>query len=41
MERLLSCYDHRISSGPMEGTYYNINTIKRQAYGYRDMEFLS
>jgi transposase len=29
MEGLLSWYDHRISSGPMEGTYNNINTIKR------------
>ena len=36
---LLAWYDHRISSGPMEGTNNKIKTMKRQAYGYRDMEF--
>jgi transposase len=36
---LLTWYDHRISSGPMEGTNNKIKTMKRQAYGYRDMEF--
>jgi transposase len=39
MEVLLTWYDHRISSGPMEGTNNKIKTMKRQAYGYRDMEF--
>ena len=39
MEGLLTWYDHRISSGPMEGTNNKIKTMKRQAYGYRDMEF--
>jgi len=28
-----------ISSGPMEGTNNKIKTMKRQAYGFRDMEF--
>ena len=29
----------RISSGPMEGTNNKIKTMKRQAYGYRNMGF--
>nr|HDN01259.1 ISL3 family transposase [Deltaproteobacteria bacterium] len=29
----------RISTGPLEGTNNKIKTMKRQAYGYRDMEF--
>ena len=36
---ILSYYDHRISSGPLEGTNNKIKTMKRQAYGYRDQEF--
>ena len=28
-----------ISSGPMEGTNNKIKTMKRQAYGFCDMEF--
>jgi transposase len=36
---LLAYYDVRISSGPMEGTNNKIKTMKRQAYGFRDMEF--
>jgi transposase len=36
---LLAWYDHPISSGPMEGTNNKIKTMKRQAYGYRDMDF--
>ncbi len=36
---ILAWYDHPISSGPMEGTNNKIRTMKRQAYGYRDMEF--
>ena len=31
--------NHPITSGPMEGTNNKIKTMKRQAYGYRDMEF--
>lgn len=36
---LLAWYDYPISSGPMEGTNNKIKTMKRQAYGYRDMDF--
>lgn len=35
----LTWYDHRISSGPMEGTNNKIKTMKRQANGYRNMGF--
>jgi transposase len=38
-EGLLAYYDHRISSGPLEGTNNKIKTMKRQAYGFRDHEF--
>jgi transposase len=36
---ILSWYDHRISSGRMEGTNNKIKVMKRQAYGFRDKEF--
>lgn len=36
---LLNYYDYPISSGPLEGTNNKINTMKRQAYGFRDQEF--
>jgi transposase len=36
---LLAYYDVMISSGPMEGTNNKIKTMKRQAYGFRDIEF--
>jgi transposase len=36
---LLTYYDHRISTGPLEGTNNKIKTMKRQAYGFRDHEF--
>jgi transposase len=36
---LLAYYDVNISSGPLEGTNNKIKTMKRQAYGFRDMEF--
>lgn len=35
---ILAWYDHPISTGPLEGTNHKITTIKRQAYGYRDLE---
>ena len=38
-EGLLAYYDHRISTGPLEGTNNKIKTMKRQAYGFRDREF--
>ena len=36
---ILSYYDYPISTGPLEGTNNKIKTMKRQAYGFRDMEF--
>jgi transposase len=36
---ILSWYDYPISTGPLEGTNNKIQTMKRQAYGYRDEEF--
>src|SRR4051794_13018171 len=37
---LLAYFDVMITSGPMEGTNNKIKTMKRQAYGFRDKEFL-
>ncbi|WP_261342636.1 ISL3 family transposase [Crateriforma conspicua] len=37
---LLSCFDHRISSGPIEGTNNKIKTVQRQSYGIRDREYI-
>ncbi|HEV3166710.1 MAG TPA: ISL3 family transposase [Isosphaeraceae bacterium] len=36
---LLAYYDVMITSGPMEGTNNKIKTMKRQAYGFRDLGF--
>jgi transposase len=36
---VLAWYDHPISTGPLEGTNNKIVTMKRQAYGFRDLEF--
>ncbi len=36
---ILSYFDFRISTGPLEGTNNKIKTMKRQAYGYRDIDF--
>jgi transposase len=36
---LLAYDDAMITSGPMEGTNNKIKTMKRQAYGFRDLEF--
>ena len=36
---ILAWYDYRISTGPLEGTNNKIKTMKRQAYGFRDLEF--
>jgi len=37
---LLACYDHQISTGPLEeDTNNKIKTMQKQAYGFRDMEF--
>jgi len=37
---ILDWYDHPISTAPLEGTNNKIKTMKRQAYGFRDPEFL-
>ena len=34
---ILGYYDYRISTGPLEGLNNKIQTMKRQAYGFRDM----
>jgi transposase len=36
---ILAYYDYPISTGPLEGTNNKIKTMKRQAYGFRDLEF--
>ncbi len=36
---ILAYYNFPISTGPLEGTNNKIKTMKRQAYGFRDMEF--
>lgn len=36
---ILSYYDNRISTGPLEGTNNKIKTLQRQSYGFRDKEF--
>lgn len=36
---ILAYYDFPISTGPLEGTNNKIKTMKRQAYGFRDMDF--
>ncbi len=38
-KQLLNWYDYAISNGPIEGTNNKIQLMKRQAYGYRDIEF--
>ena len=37
---ILAWYDYPVSTGPLEGTNNKIKTMKRQAYGFRDPEFL-
>ena len=36
---ILAWYDYPISTGPLEGTNNKIKMMKRQAYGFRDLEF--
>jgi transposase len=38
-EGLLSYFQHRISNGKAEGINNKIKTLKRQAYGFRDIEY--
>jgi len=37
---ILAWYDYPLSTGPLEGTNNKIKTMKRQAYGFRDPDFL-
>jgi len=37
-EGILAYYDYPISTGPLEGVNNKIQTMKRQAYGFRDLE---
>ena len=39
-EGILNYYDYPISTGPLEGINNKIRTMQRQAYGYRNHEFL-
>jgi transposase len=36
---LFDYFKHGISTGPIEGLNNKAQTMKRQAYGYRDLEF--
>jgi transposase len=36
---ILAWYDHCISTGPLEGLNNKIKTLKRQAYGFRDLVY--
>lgn len=38
-EGILNYYTHPISTGPLEGFNNKAQTMKRQAYGYRNMDF--
>ncbi len=36
---ILAYYDAAITTGPLEGLNNKIKTMKRQAYGFRNMEY--
>lgn len=36
---ILNYFDHKITSGSVEGTVNKIKNMKRQAYGFRDIEY--
>jgi transposase len=38
-EQILNYFTHRITNASVEGTNNKIKTLKRQAYGYRDIEY--
>ena len=38
---ILNWFDHKISTGPLEGINNKIKVLKRKAYGFRDMEYLN
>ncbi|WP_187147848.1 transposase [Halorhodospira halophila] len=35
----MAYFEHPITSGTIEGLNNRIKTVKRQAYGFRDMEY--
>ncbi len=37
-EEILNYFDYRITNGFVEGKYNRIKTIKRMAYGYRNLD---
>ncbi len=39
MNGILNYFSHRITSGSVEGTVNKIKKLKRQAYGFRDMDY--
>ncbi len=39
MNGILNYFKHRISNGRIEGTNNKIKTLKRQVYGFRDIEY--
>lgn len=39
VNNILNWYEYPISTGPLEGINNKIKTLKRQAYGFRDMEY--
>jgi transposase len=41
MDAILAYYDHRITTGPLEGLNNKIKVLKRSAYGYRDLSFFA
>lgn len=41
IDGLLSYFPHKITNGPIEGLNNKIKTMKRQAYGFRDMEYFT
>jgi transposase len=38
-EGILNYFDHRVSTGMVEGINNKIKVLKRQAYGFRDTEY--
>ena len=38
---ILNWYTYPISTGPLEGTNNKIKTLKRQAYGFRDLQYFT
>ena len=36
---ILTFFEHRITTGPLEGLNNKVKTLKRQAYGFRDSEY--